>query len=652
MFRVILWKEWRELWLLPAVAAPLASLGVFLAFIWQEYELTGWEMGFGVWLPVAAVFIPVALFARKEERESPGFLPLRPLDRFRLWWMKIAVAIALFALVGGILYVVTLCLDDLLETTRFDVDEGLAFRTLIRLSVMLFCFSALSSGFFKKPLTAFMGSLLISFLFWGFAFLFALVVLGFDEIRMLDLMPMCPFLLFFSLVAFARDNLFRRTPLRMALGYGASAVIAMSIAAIMIAPDLSPIRTLQVAKAVSNSYMQTKRMFADWLRASKQRCTEKRKPVYQHIRILDASSDGSRLLVQVLPASLVLFVDLAQRKTQEIERVDLGYAAFDPIGKTIVYCAWERGFSAHWRIAMSDTQGKRRELCEDDEGFSSFMWSPDGKFGAVVRYSEPPQIMVFNSDGDLEGKLELPPLERDAEIHPVGWDAHEMFYYRRLFRKRESFDATSWRMSRKDMKPASAILPPERWSGYDNFSLLSPDGRWLADFDYQNCNLTIWRLGTEEIIELCSASAEDGFDWSRDGARLAYMGTIQEITQVIFLNLHTEESVPCQFQELPGPMPYWLSPGRSWSPSNKYLLLWGGQMPYAFSVETHELRQFPELAPRDEFDDSNSHWISGDRLVCVSGRKLLAAEVGGAAWKEIFRIENGEFIFDGNVSND
>ncbi|GAB4342146.1 MAG: hypothetical protein Kow0099_19450 [Candidatus Abyssubacteria bacterium] len=669
MFRAILWKEWRELWMLPAIAAPLAVVGVLLALILERYELSGWDLSFGICLPAAAVFIPVALLARKEERESPGFLALRPLDRFRLWWMKLIVAIALFALVGGTLYVVTRSLGGLLDAIYNDANEGRLVRNMVRLSVLLFCLSSLASGLFKRLTIALMAILLSPFIaivaLWIFVYVIAYSILGvsvFSDIGLRDLMPLCPLLLFCSLFAFARDNLFRRTRPRMALAYGFSAVLAAYLSATISAGSFFPVRNWQLRETISDSYVQTKRMLADldvsdsyaqtkrmladWFRPSEQQHAEKQRSAHAASSILDVSRDGNRLLLgEVSITDILLSVDLAERTIHDIHKGVVSNVAFDPTGNKIVYLAIEGRYSSRWRVMMSDTDGTRKtQLCEQDVGFSGFMWSPDGNFAAVVGNSKPPQIIMFNSEGELLGNLELSVLEPEAAIDPVGWDAHVMFYYFRYFEKREDRVTTSWRIRPEDMTPVPTILPPSvRWSD-NTSSLLSPDGRWLANHHYQSRILTVWRLGTGETIDLRSVSP--GFDWSHDGTRLAFMETTPEMSRIVVLNPDTEETVSVQLQGSPESLR--IIPRRSWSPSDRYLLLWG-RKPYALSVETGQMRQFPQLPSHRV---PYTRWISGDRLAYESEDRLSAAEVGGAAWKEIFRIENGEFIFDGNDSGD
>ena len=117
MFRALLWKEWRELWVLPAAAVPLAAMSFFLTKTAAE-RLTPvvWETGFALWLLVAAVYIPTHLFVREREMDTAGFLFAKPLDRFRLWWFRLCVGIAMLAVVGTTLFIVVAILGRFYHT--------------------------------------------------------------------------------------------------------------------------------------------------------------------------------------------------------------------------------------------------------------------------------------------------------------------------------------------------------------------------------------------------------------------------------------------------------------------------------------------------------------------------------------------------------
>ena len=101
MFRALLWKEWRELWILPVAAAPLSAIGFFLMQVTlkpSSRDLLAVAFASGLF-PVV-LLAPAHLFGEDPREITQKFLLARPLDRFRLWWTNFAISLTFLATSG------------------------------------------------------------------------------------------------------------------------------------------------------------------------------------------------------------------------------------------------------------------------------------------------------------------------------------------------------------------------------------------------------------------------------------------------------------------------------------------------------------------------------------------------------------------------
>ena len=86
--------------MMPALAAPLAAASFFLTrHLLLHPENVIWGFSVMIWLAFAAVYLPTHLYTRDKEIGATEFLFSKPLDRFRLWWIKLFIGVA--ALVVG-----------------------------------------------------------------------------------------------------------------------------------------------------------------------------------------------------------------------------------------------------------------------------------------------------------------------------------------------------------------------------------------------------------------------------------------------------------------------------------------------------------------------------------------------------------------------
>jgi Tol biopolymer transport system component len=135
-------------------------------------------------------------------------------------------------------------------------------------------------------------------------------------------------------------------------------------------------------------------------------------------------------------------------------------------------------FSANNQI-FAVRNGRTTQLTRDKPGVVGIAWSPDGSRLLAWRYRRVPAISVVNSDGSIGARV------------------------------------------------ASGVAGEPRWS---------PDGRWVAfqrgSYALGGTGQAIYVVGADGrhlrrvVTNAMPSNQRGGFDWSPDGARLVYFGTV------------------------------------------------------------------------------------------------------------------------------
>jgi hypothetical protein len=683
MFRALLWKEWRELWILPAAAVPLAAIGYWLAGIFRS-SLSPWDIGFTLLLCAAAVYIPSHLFAQERELNRSQFLQSMPVDSFRLWWFRIFMGLMVLISVAVVLATVVGILSFLYsgETGMRGIAETLA------MSIMLFSLSSLFSAFMKRQLSAIVcTALLVPFfvMIWGIRFFSWIPVFRMYSFPKMNNYPVIvililpPLLLLASLALFAKGNVWKRTKKHIALAYAPSAVIAL----------------VPVAFGFSYLFEDAEKLTWSW---------------NDEILVRDISADATRLVLRSGGKRLeyprghysgrlssrnrpgpLIHVDLAERRirTLDIEQKD---SAHDVKGEKVILKRQLRRSIFPDTIALADFEGgweknlhTGRWFDFKDRSNAEAHWSVDGNYISLIKYpsenwKEDGSISILDSDGNILGEQAIP-LSEKIDMYWFGWDYDQRFYFSRTLM------SPSPRTICQRFRPDNMI--PEEvpfLSGDGYFSgRISPDGSRIligrADELPGEWKYWIYDISHEKAGRLDSETMSES-KWSSNGRTLACVyesdpppGVASAKIQskrpsVQFYNLSLYDVETGERRSvLTEPVPNLNL--LDWSPSGEYLLF---KYPayehskgnrervntiFKLNVASAEIGLVSEIAdPASEYytyyyryynREFEPHWISENRLVWSrrwSG-KLIATDIDGSNPQEIFRVKDGKFYLYG-----
>jgi len=663
MFRALLWKEWRELWVLPAVAAPLAAMS-FLLTKGEAQRLTPvvWETGFLMWLVAAATYIPTHLLAREKDNRTAEFLFSRPTDRFRLWWLKTLVGMAALAAVGVVLYGVIEAFG-----LAYTLDNSYRFRqtraiqTSINMAFVFFCLASFYAALFKKQLHAIIG-VIVTLLTpgalgiaavhrYGIADRFVYYYSHDIDKSFLSTLVICPGLLLCSLLLFARGSIWKETKSRLALVYSVSA-IAVAVATAAGIAHTFPGLTEKLAVLSS--------------------------PKIATIQILDMSEDGTRMLVQVNWDELFLSVDTTEKRVSIIGK-GRTYARMNPQHDALMFSRHSDlfGRTLSTRLILSDFDGEnKRTLLSRNGRHRTYLpvasWSRDGQYMGFADSTDSQWrrrgfATIWGSDGNLVRNEALPLLE-DAWISSIGWDNESRFYYWKMVADKGHMRSTFWRIRPGD----DAAEELEEFADNNPVRVkMGPNAEWIL---FHRWNRTTredheWRLyniASEESFAL--PNKQDWGIWSNDASRIAWIETEEpdseedpNVSRLVMFDPETRETVSTPIDFPPDSQPF------SWSQSGRYLLFRARRtqpysedgeqrvkhitISYSYSLETG---QFKEIMPKVNEDGFryragyvHSRWLPDDKMLWAVGNRLMATEHDGSNPKEIFRVENGKFYFDG-----
>ena len=731
MFRALLWKEWRELWILPVVAVPLAVMSFFGTkaatlremSVLPESSLTMpaplspvvWDTSFALWLLLAAIYIPTHLYAREKDLNTSVFLRTMPLDRFRLWWFRLLIGITAMAGVALTLWAIITILKLFHQTSpNFGSHATYIMMASGCAALILFSLSSFFSSLFRRQFSAIAGVIFVLLLFGAIVWIgwkldqgtsvldsfptyttpSLFILLGkFSLTRNLDylsilLLILCPSFLFLSLAAFAKGNMARQSPRRIALTYTLLAIVALSPVSLGFSRLLAGVDAL------------------DWT-------------LSDSFQFQGVSSDGTRILLKrtqqkllrgalakghyALPkknwgGNSIVLVDLKEGRIRTIEKNrifrDLDITAhFTGIrgeaNKILLYKMHRGKLSRIFpeRITLVDLEESWEKdifseyRSDETRGQGAYAsWSPDGTYFALIKRppkdtSEEAYIALSDSSGNLIGK-HIIPTSRGSELWTNGWD-----YRSRLYFTQYSTDPspliTCRRISPDNMIPEEIPNAP-----FENYSIygMSPGGRRMvlvkrSDSDEE------WKYGVYDIArETYQPIAEDAvrmyyFRWSPDSRMLAYAVPadpppgMEEKKRVWFSKLflydvETGTSRPVSDKPLANFSMH------TWSPSGGHLLfshkdliegqsdtgetIFVAKEPTTHYVLAAGTGQITEVSYPFEFEDLKGYpkgyllrWISEDKIIWFDREKLIATEPNGSNPQEIFRIEDGRYYLCG-----
>jgi ABC-type transport system involved in multi-copper enzyme maturation permease subunit len=686
MFRALLWKEWRELWILPAVAVPLALMSFIVTnAAFRQTTSVVWGSSFAVWLLIAAVDIPTHLYVRERETCTIEFLSARPLDRFRLWWVWLFAGVATLTAIGVTLFVVTNILGLLFYGgNSFGHYSGTVVTASAAAALILYSLSSFFSAFFKKQLSAIAGVIIVVAFLWALwaireyiPYPLNLVVhisdglRGSDrvyDVRLLNkfyftlyeyrsspltawALILCPALLLSSLAVFAKGNL--KSPSSLISAYWICAVIA-------IAP---------MALGFSNISFMTG--------------IRHRSSSNYYVIVENVSEDGNRLVLRTGPEGIPVSLNLQDRRLYRIEP-SMSYPCKKVKGERILFTKRRGELPSRFfpkKLVLADFHGEwTRELFTEPWIFRRGLVDHMGDFSTDGRYlavPDPPNdktgkdglLKIFDRDGNLIGEHVLP-LAGGVSVGVLGWDDDSRLYFTRPHRS-EDQRRRCWRISPADMIPEEVVSVSEQAHWYDR---ISPDGRWLLtarpseggkrgrEYDYRVYDID------QNTFHFVAKNIKH-YRWSPDDTKLAYAIRTDPPLDVktkrrLFSKIMVfEPETGARYAA--SPEAFWKLELKSWSPSGKYILLshYGhtessGQDSVsaktrwfsALSIETLEITEITKPTTRPDYEYLIGHglrWITGDKLLWRDKNKLIATEYDGSNPQEIFRVKDGTFYLYG-----
>ena len=647
MFRALLWKEWRELWMLPVAAIALVCLGLVIS---RTSMAVGGELFWGLALVLfsvfSAVYIPAHLFARDKELDITQFVFSKPIDRFRLWWTRLVIGFILHFAVCLIVFIPGAASARLYPMLPgADLNFLIGGWNSICLLFLLFCLSMFTSAVFKRKATAIIESVLILFLLWIFWFIVSARLGRIDALEEIFsrnpeyyavgfLLP-CPALLFGSLAVFARGNVRQHTGRRVAIVYGIAAAIAIIPTAAGFA-YLSPVVKEAMGVAKEDGESRYKRMFVHHM-----------------------SDNGKRILMYVNNGEMLISLDLAKRLATVIDRGNLEGISPNREGDLLVYGKIGEKALSRAKLCLTDVRdNNKKELLSSQFGITLWMnlpdtmWSLDSSLLGLAKSSYEDldleaYLRFFNSSGEVVAEYVFSEME-GAELSAIGWDSESRFYFRKEVKKRDKKVATYWRVRPDNMVPEQlSFIPDDECIDYH----MSPDGRWMLrrtsggrDAGYV---LRVADIGEETDVLVSENTAS--FGWSRDGRFLVYIEDVKDQTEplsnrspnsrLMLYEPATRKSLAFPLEQIPDsymyPLPWWSPSDTCWFLSGDHYL--------AFSLET---RQFVRIT-MPESDWRLMRWSPNERLLWMDGQRLITTEPDGSNPEEVFRIEDGRMYLYG-----
>jgi hypothetical protein len=682
MFRALLWKEWRELWVMPAVAALLAAMSFFVTkAAFRQPTAFVWDASFSAWLFIAAIYIPTHLYTREREARTIDFLFSRPTNRYYLWWVWLFVGIITLAAVGALLCGVTDALSRLFffGDVSFAAYRSKIIAASVGAALVIFSLSTLSSAIFKRQLSAIAATLLaiilvyvlwrarlawsseissiIFFYPWGGFKLFGKYVYQ-NNSSYSSVIPfiICPGLLFLSLALFAKGSAWRSSRKTIAQAYGLSGFVAL------------------VPMALGFTYLLSK---------GEEPIDIGRRTI-SHFRVDDVSRDGTQVWLATSVKTIVL--DLPAR---EIRNPVYGrqYKYRSPIGgQELLTFDTHQGTKSQtspremnpgdylqmWKEKLSKSKREYIDHIIRRRKYFDFRtsWSIDEKY--VALFSRPSEEMredgflaLMDHEGNLLGEQVFPLLAGES-IYSIGWDYDSRFYYYGVT-KEHNPHTTIWRISPDSMAPEE--VPNLSLDG-SSFCHMSPDGRWILQLrSYKNPRE--WGYWMYDIsgdrLQFVAQYIRPHL-WSPDGKTLAFATTLGSPRGLYKLGIYKPETgkthmiTPQTLRKLR----LW-----SWSPSGKHLLLSfqteetansGGEeaIPpserpklYVLSTETIQMSKIEKPDSQRVSDRLRGyrklvHWVHGDKLIWeIDRNKLIATEYDGSNPEELFRVEDGKYYLYG-----
>ncbi len=698
MFRALLWKEWRELWVLPVVAAPLAAFSFLVAqperlalrpdmltraltsksLLWPNV----WMFAFSFWLVMAAAYIPSHLFSREKETGSYDFLSSRPLDRLRLWCFKLITGITILLSVGAVLYIVAAVLSlPHAKAAGYTVRQADIVFSSTSLACVVFSFSLLFSALLNRQILVVAGLLLFFLLaLFGYSvdpardFLDVLLFPSAEVAPFTRTLVLCPPVLLISLATFARKNVQRQTH-RYVIGVYLLSAVAAAIPLVVGISQLPPKKAKTKSKTTHVSPMP---MDSLWIRK--------------------VSADGTCVLLIVgtlrdmRQENLLVLADLSKQRVSEIDKgiIYVSDISINVAGRKLIYLREKetRVFSSGKDVIISDFEGVHRtDFPEKDPLLFSLHrwrlaqsgpWSLDGKYiglgqGFPGENTDQAFVAIYDSDGDLVWKHEFAVLE-DPSILPIGWDYESRFCFVKLADKR-GLGPTYWRVWPDKLALEQFSAFSENGHSYvvtPSAVAMSPNGRWIISYerfppkDRNNREIRLQNISNQTKRSLLAEP--DSIHWSHDGKRLAFTEHIS--TQIIagveknirrkliVYEPETDEKLSIPLDRTPGIGLHWSS---AWSPSDDYVLLMNVERR---STVTNNLRSFesvenpwmlspvngqinPIAAPAGWGGLRLVAWISDDRLLWAVNNRLITTEADGSNPKEILRVEDGKIYING-----
>jgi hypothetical protein len=660
MLRALLWKEWRELWALPIAAIPLAAMSFYLTKkVGPRITADVWTISFAPWLFLAATYIPTHLYARDKELDTAVYIDSMPLDRFRMWWLKLFVGLTIGASIGLVLYGTTTILCGFYERVGpFEMKRSSIIAVSMGFASFAWSLSAMLSSVLRKQLNTVIACSLCLVAFW---MAWMLVFMDYRATLVyVDKGTLHTTVFFFSknpnywaigfaslafplllasLVHFARGNLWNQRRATLALAYGVAALLLATPAAA---------GSVHLAGGVKEA-LKPKVKKTKW------------------IRLLNSSKDGSRLLLQDDYGEELISVDLSRKEVNVITTTDrMSSALFNENTNMITYSKWRVGrfISASVDIILSDFDGiKRRELFKDElaSPHPYMKWSSNGSYLGVTDSGAKHQgkhsfTAISDSDGNLVWKREDPLLE-DSWSMPIGWDCKSRFYYSKRLYKNNSSTKAMWRISLDSPEPKRVPL-----SGEPHLLQLSPNGKWIASPKW----LRGYKKGTLWIYDVSADRASllsrnmYSYVWSSDGSRVAYVEATGERihddfdeplpARLVIYDPSTDAREAISLGDYEADeMPYL----RSWSQTGEYILFrtrkskresWRWIPRYiALSLTTGEIIEMPE-----EVDHWGAvRWLPGEQIMWIDENRIVATKHDGSNLEELFRVENGTYYLYG-----
>ncbi len=667
MFRALWWKAWRKLWGTVVIFLLLAILSAYfmmrLAGESPADVLYAWNTAI---LCIIAFAVPFLLFGEFDNR----FLISRPLAPSRVWWSFLFIGISLLAANGLAVYGSTTAVIHFLGKPEI-YKSLLREKGLIYLCIPLFSYS-LSMFLSCGALASGPGRIFLLFVCLPAGILAAFYYDPYDVLYHIFLdnpvpswfriLILCPALLLGSSVFLTGKHVWRRPAQVMAKGYAVSAALTLVLTAVGIVYLYS-----KADITLLNTALPAKR--------------PPLRPPPGNIEIAAVSTDGSRLVLifdpdgssRWSPQSLIT-LDLAENHMYSIDRGGYYKVALRGDGATFIYL---KGKSSGFPLLvgsnqaiLSDFRGREKVFLLDIQyglwgGLSGtdVAWSTDGSHIGVLNEDfdetgERDFVALYNAAGNLVGKSEFPVLE-NSWIHPCGWDSESRLYFsKHTFKGEEGFEAL-WRVSPDNAVPERVSFGPD--CNY-RFLQISPRGDFILYYHVlADGGKQLWIYS---ILDGTSRPVSDSptyFIWSPTWAptenKLAYLkpeknaavDDADEYFASLLLIYDPEQEVRSYF---PLEKRLGIEGIVSWSLSGDYILLKGKtfQNIFALSIQTGEIIEMQPVSRAWYLEGhwkTRLKWTVDDRLLWATQNRLMSTEYDGSNPREILRIEDGRFYFDG-----